>query len=696
MVKTKYKNNKKLDDYLDNSDTKDYQSDKGYSLEELANHHNIAELMGDSQLDALSLKVKDEYEQDKQTRAYKEDKMEEAMKLALLVKEQKNYPFPNASNIKYPLLTSASIQFAARAYPAIVAPQGIVKAKVIGEDPEGIKAAMAKRVALYENYQLRDEMDDWVEGMDKLLHILPILGCAFKKTYFDGVAGIPVSELIYPKHLIVHNDSVSLEKAPRVSHELQLHPHEVTERIRSKIYLDINLKSSMGHGLENMDVNGSNDSYESGVDEDAAHVFVEQHRLLDLDNDGYPEPYIVTFHRDTGQVARVVSRFDEDDIEYSNKNEVLRIKAINFFTKYEFMPSPDGSFYGIGLGDLLLPINEAVNSTINQLMDAGHIQNTGGGFIGKGLRLKSGSMRFRPGEFKPVNSVGNDIRANIVPLPTPQPSAVLFQMLGLLIDAGKEISSVKDVLTGEARGKNESPTTVMALIEQGLKVFTAIYQRVHRSLRKELAKLHELNALFLDVNKYQEIVGPDGTLFDFDIEGTNVIPISDPNIVTDMQKSAKAQFLLQFIQYPGINGEEIMRRVFESFDIEDVDSLIMPPAPPMPDPKIELEAMKLENERIKTDILERESLAKIGKLEADTVLSYAKAEGEEVGSQLDTYKAEMEANKASREAVEAAGDFLTNEVEMNDESNESINIERVPGLDATGDNAGDIAGVNES
>ena len=128
---------------------------------------------------------------------------------------------------------------------------------------------------------------------------------------------------------------------------------------------------------------------------------------------------------------------------------------MEYYTKYDFLPNPDGGIYGIGFGQLLRPINEAVNTTLNQLIDAGTLQNTGGGFIGKGLSMNAGAIRFQMGEYKVVNVPGGSVRDNIVPLQFPGPSPVLFNLLGTLIEAGKEVASIKDVLTGE----NSSPNT---------------------------------------------------------------------------------------------------------------------------------------------------------------------------------------------------------------------------------------------
>jgi chaperonin GroES len=52
-----------------------------------------------------------------------------------------------------------------------------------------------------------------------------------------------------------------------------------------------------------------------------------------------------------------------------------------YFTKYGFIPTPDGGFYELGFGNLLGPVNDSINTIVNQLIDAGTMSNTGGGFF---------------------------------------------------------------------------------------------------------------------------------------------------------------------------------------------------------------------------------------------------------------------------------------------------------------------------
>ncbi len=78
------------------------------------------------------------------------------------------------------------------------------------------------------------------------------------------------------------------------------------------------------------------------------------------------------------------------------------------------------------------PINETVNTVINQLLDAGTLANAGGGFLARGVRLtKSGSgiVRLSPGAWKPVDTTAADLRGRYIPTPVTPPSQVLFQLL---------------------------------------------------------------------------------------------------------------------------------------------------------------------------------------------------------------------------------------------------------------------------
>ena len=129
---------------------------------------NIADAMDEDSLEKIGEELKKGFEIDVQSRQKWMDENESWMKLATQYKENKTFPWPGAANVKYPLVTTAAMQFSARAYPSLVPNQVPVKAVVRGKEGDEDKSALASAIAKHMNYQLMYEMDDWEEDMDKL------------------------------------------------------------------------------------------------------------------------------------------------------------------------------------------------------------------------------------------------------------------------------------------------------------------------------------------------------------------------------------------------------------------------------------------------------------------------------------------------------------------------------------------------
>lgn len=551
---------------------------------------NIADDLPEADLDKIGMDVCREYDIDKKSRGDWEESAERAMDIALQVRKPKNYPFPGAANIKYPLVTVAALQFGARAYPAIVDGNRIVKTMVLGSDqgkpamgpdgqpivdpqtgqpqwevPPGAKQAKADRISQHMSYQLLCQMEEWEEDTDVLLHHLPIVGCAFRKVWRSDELKRNKAEMVPAIHLVVNNKVRNLEEAPRVTHEIFLYPQDIEERKLNGTFSDVDLVSPQS---------------DTDTDDDAPHTFLEQHRYLDLDEDGYREPYIVTVHKDDQKVVRIVANYRMEAIRENGKR-IVRIPKDQYFVKYSFIPDPKGGFYDIGFGRLLESLSETIDTTINQMLDAGHIQNAGGGFIGSGLRLKKNKVSIAPGRFEMVESSGN-LRDQIYNFEHRGPSPVLFQLLGMMIEGARDITATKDIMTGDSGGKTQTATTTLALIEQGLKVFTAIYKRIYRALKDEFKLLFELNSRHLDDQEYYTFLDEPQVVAkaDYDTASMDVAPVADPKMVTDMQRQARAQVLLQISEHPVLgplqDGVEVLKRVYDAMGIEEAAKLIKP------------------------------------------------------------------------------------------------------------------------
>jgi hypothetical protein len=272
-------------------------------------------------------------------------------------------------------------------------------------------------------------------------------------------------------------------------------------------------------------------------------------------------------------VENAISQMDERIRELSQqKPKVLSIEPIEYFTKYSFIPSPDGGFYDLGFGALLSPLNDSVNTLVNQLIDAGSLQNNGGGFIGKGVRVKGGRVQFKRNEWKRVDVAGGTLKDNIVPLPINEPSAVLFQLLSLLITYAERVASVNDAMMGENPGQNTPAYNYSAMLEQGLQVFNGIFKRIYRAFRGELRKLYALNSLYMDETEYFEYLDTVQTVAraDYQAESKSLIPAADPNAVANKEKMVKAQMLAErAAMVPGYNPIVVERRLLDAMDIPD-------------------------------------------------------------------------------------------------------------------------------
>ena len=89
-------------------------------IEQLLKSPNIAAEMTDEELSSIGIQLMDDINMDLTSRMEWEERNEKANKLALQVVEKKTFPWPGASNVKFPLITIAAMQYHSRAYAAVI------------------------------------------------------------------------------------------------------------------------------------------------------------------------------------------------------------------------------------------------------------------------------------------------------------------------------------------------------------------------------------------------------------------------------------------------------------------------------------------------------------------------------------------------------------------------------------------------
>lgn len=599
---------------------------------------DITEMLDDDTLARIGLDCIRDYETDCADRSEWEKTAEKALKIAAQEKIEvpKDAPAYRRSYSSFPILTTAALQFRARAYPAICKSGNMVKVKVIGSDrgrrelgpdgqplvslggqpmpeamaaqvlqqvqaqlgeqggdqeapqlpqPEpvwaiepGAKQKRADRVGDYLNVYLEYRVENWERDTDRMLTQLPIIGCGFRKGVWDAQRRRWVVTYVPGMNLVVPAGTRSLKGTPRLTEKLEdTFPFQIKKRMNVGFYRAVDLP-------------------QAGDDEQTPRLLLEQHRLLDLDEDGVDEPYIVTLDKETAKVLRIEPDFGLDDIHVDEQMQVIDIDRRSYYVKYGFLPDPKGGFYDIGFGHLLHGegaedggIGDIINSIIRMVQDAGAAQIAGGGFVSAGLRLQSSSrnetLRWMPGEYKTVNASGQDIRAGIVERTFPQLPGFMFNLLDLMLGAAKDITSVKDIVTGEAN--NNAPVgTTLALLEQGLQLFTAIYKGIYLSAGEEFAMMRDALATYGGEEvaaDYAAVLDDNEADFeaDFADRDTDIKPVADPSSVTRMQQMEKAQFALSF-RGAGLDDLEINKFAFEvaGLDFER----FAPKGQPQPDP----------------------------------------------------------------------------------------------------------------
>jgi len=600
---------------------------------------NLMDRLSDSDLSRIGMLTWEGYNRDKQSRIVWERRMESGMDLAMQIQKDKNFPWSGSSNVIFPLITIAALQFSARSYSNIIQGTEVARYRVVGEDPSGKVKERADRISKHMSWQVLEEDTSWEEQHDRLLINLGIVGTNFIKTYFSPRLKHNVSELVMARDLVLDYYAKSVESCARKTHIVPLYRNEIYERAQAGIF-DRAILDSAWFNTQPMLLEGTpkTDSRRgvsaSQADDDTPFRTLEQHRLLDLDGDGYAEPYIVTIEEGSRKVCRIVARFEqEEDVERTTSGKILRIKPTEYFTKYSFIPAADGGIYDIGFGVLLGPLNEAVNSGINQLLDAGTMQNSIGGFLGRGAKIRGGVYTMAPWEWKRVDSTGDDLRKNMVPFPERQPSAVMFQLLTLLIGYTDRVSGAVDQMVGENPGQNTPAETSRNTTEQGMQVYSVIFKRVWRSMKEEFKKLHELNATFLPLSMKFGQGGEEIRREDYSQNSDYVVPVADPHITSASQRVNQAIMVKQAsMQTAGYDKDQVERNFLRALRIDGIDEIYkgQDKLPPPKDPKVQVEelkqqakvgALQLKAHTFASQLRENQKLnaAKIAQMEANAI-----------------------------------------------------------------------------
>jgi hypothetical protein len=547
---------------------------------------NLAEVLDPSYLQGLSNELIEKVDNDKATREDWEQSYTKGLDLLGFKYEERTRPFRGAASVNHPVLAQAVTQFQAMAYVELLPSDGPVRTQVVGANSPELQQA-AERVKDYMNYEITHVMEDYNPEMDQLLFQLPLSGSAFKKIYYDEVAGRATSKFIPAEDVIVPYGCADLDDCERITQVVKMTKNDLRKKQVSGFYLDIDTEGYDGSGASDLQekkdqIDGeSPGSYSS---EDMVELY-EMHVDLDLEGfedmnskNGEPSgimlPYIVTIDRSSNTIISVYRNYNENDL-LKKKND--------YFVHYKFLPGL--GFYGFGLIHMIGGLTRSATSALRQLLDAGTLSNLPAGFKSRGLRIRDDDQPLQPGEFRDVDAPNGIIREALMPLPYKGPDQTLMQLLGFCVDAAKQFATVADMQLSEI-GSSQTPVgTTMALMERGTKVMSAVHKRLHYAQKKEFQLLAKIFQLVLPPAYPYAVSGGPREIKQADFaDAIDILPVSDPNIFSMSQRVTLAQNQLQLAQSnPQMhNLYEAYRRMYIALGVKDIEQILPLPKGPQP------------------------------------------------------------------------------------------------------------------
>jgi hypothetical protein len=533
---------------------------------------NLAEFIDDSELEAISSDLLDDFDNDKNARKEWERTYIDGLDLLGLSIEERTEPWDGACGVYHPMLTEAAIKFQSEMISETFPAQGPVKARLVGKADRETEEAAARVVADM-NYQLTEKMPEFRTEHEKMLWSLALAGAAFKKVYFDPTLNRQTSVFVPAEDIYIPYGASSVATSERITHSMRKTKNEVKKLQYAGFYRDVDLGEPTKQ-IDEIQKRKDDDSGFSSSYDDRFNI-LEMQVELDLpgfedtdeegESTGIALPYVITLEKSSGTVLAIRRNWDEYD---DFKNPRQHIVQYNYITGF--------GAYGYGLIHLIGGFAKSATSIVRQLVDAGTLSNLPGGLKTNGMRIKGDDTPIMPGEWRDVDVASGTVRDNIMPLPYKEPSATLFQLLQNVVDEGRRLAAVADVKFDSMNG--EAPVgTTLAILERTMKVMSAVQARVHASMSQEF-KL--IAALIRDYTAPDYSYVPDSksepSAKKSDYEQTDIIPVSDPNATTMAQRILQYQAAIQLAQQaPQIyNLSMLHRQMLEVMGVKDADKIV--------------------------------------------------------------------------------------------------------------------------
>ena len=535
-----------------------------------AHDDNLAEFIDEDILGSMASELIGDFLSDRETRREWAAAYVKGLDLLGMKIEERDQPWQGASGVFHPMLAEAVVRFQAQAMGEMFPASGPVRTKIMGKMTTE-KFKQAERVQNELNYQLTEEMTEYRDELEQMLFQLPLAGSAFKKVYYDPILQRPCAMFVPAEDFVASYGASDLQTCERYTHVMKKTDIEVMKLQANGFYRDVELPDAAPDASDIQSKYNELAGEDGSIEDDDRRTILEMHVTMNMpdgfdDADGIPRPYIVTIDKTSRTVLAIRRNWYEED-----ERQLKRMH----FTHYKYLPGM--GFYGTGMIHLIGGLAKSATSIMRQLIDAGTLSNLPAGLKAKGMRIKGDNTPLQPGEWRDVDVPGGAIRDSLFPLPYKEPSGVLYQLLGNVVDEGRRIGSVADIQVGNMNP--EAPVgTTLALLERSMKVMSGVQARLHAAMKRELRLIARVIHDYMD-ERYAYYPDDDfNRVEDFDGR-VDVIPVSDPNAATMAQRVVQYQAALQLAQQaPQLYDlGKLHRQMLEVLGIQDASDIIKLP-----------------------------------------------------------------------------------------------------------------------
>lgn len=562
---------------------------------------NLAESLDEDELGEIARQCIEEFDSDLDGRIEWEEMNAKYLEIYYQRDKATNNPWDNSSEESIPILAEAIGQFQSRSYKAFFPNRYFIDCIPVGKASSNARER-AERIARHMSFQLGVLDRTYKLNKNQMFMAAGLCGSDFTKTYWSPVRRQVIIERVRAQDLVIPY-GVGPRRLEDIERKTQIKWCSLNEtRILHKTGWYI------GEGVPYTGLTDSDEMQQASDDmegikkasyytkNDTQCCILEQHTLLDLDDDGIAEPYIVWLDRQSRKVLRIQIRYEVDEFGLPLDNK----EPIEYFTHYQFLPNPNG-FYGLGFGFLLAKINLAINKLTRMFIDANELSVIGNltYLISEQLGLPGDSFELSLGRGIKIPRSVQDIRQHFTQLKFEAPSPQTLQAIEKLREAAGRLSSSTDILSGQP-DKVYQPEAMLAMIEQGLQMFSSVQEFLGVSMEEELQKVYRLNAKYLQEDANFMFGDDQITVTREDYQDDfRVVPVFDPKYSTRSQKLAKAKAEYEFAMGNPLMSQDpesiylVSKNVLEALDAENIDAKIKEPAPP-PQPA-RIDDQNLEN-----------------------------------------------------------------------------------------------------